>query len=375
MKPKPSLRRRIKQYYETSLYWHCLLRNMSEPNSEFNRRERKGTRRLVKKTLAFLLHPLRLFFLPESTGSQSQDRSTYLSSPEPFIKSDSAISAVISAVMILGLIVTATTMYQVRYVPAWKGDAEYSHMIDVCEGMSNLKSQVDVLSAILAANPWSRVSVSIPIKMGGGDIPVIGSGRSSGTLSVNDNDCGMWIDANNATGMLPYSSDVNLTDLGSISYRSCNNYYLNQRFEYENGALILVQEDRSLMKLAPAITLQKLGGTDISVAVSAIEITGDKRSISSNAVEEVRLTSDSRTSLLSGGPPFSYVNITVFTEYPDAWAQYFNRTADGAGLNSSEYAVDVSGTSVKFLLVGEAGVDDITLSVRKSVVEARLDVI
>jgi hypothetical protein len=277
-------------------------------------------------------------------------------------RSDSAISAVISAVLILGLIVTATTMYQVRYVPAWKSDAECSHLADVYEDMADLKSQIDVLSAILVANPGSQVSVSAPVKMGGGDIPVISPGRSSGTLSVNDNGCGMWIDANNASGMLPYNSDVNLAGLGSISYRSCNNYYLKQ-------------EDRSLIKLAPAITLQQLGGTDISVDVSAIEITGDKRSISSNAVEEVRLTSDSRALLFSGDQPFSYVEITVFTEYPDAWARYFNTTAGGAGLNSSEYAVDVSGTFVKFLLVGEAGVDDISLRVRKSVVDARLDVI
>jgi len=194
-------------------------------------------------------------------------------------------------------------------------------------------------------------------------------------LSANDNGCGMWIDANNASGMVPYSSDVSLTGLGSISYRSCNNYYLNQIFEYENGALILVQEDRSLMKLAPAITLQQPGETGIGVDVNAIEITGDKRSISSNAVEEVRLTSDSRELLFSGDHPFSYVEITVFTEYPDAWAQYFNATAAGAGLNSSEYAVDVSGMSVNFLLVGDAGVDDITLRIRKSTIEARLDVI
>jgi hypothetical protein len=172
---------------------------------------------------------------------------------DTFHRSDSAISAVISAVLVLGLIVTATTMYQVRYVPAWKSDAECSHLADVYEDMANLKSQIDMLSAVIAANPGSQVSVSVPIKMGGGDIPVIGPGRSSGTLSVNDNGCGMWIDANNATGMLPYSSDVSLTGLGSISYRSCNNYYLNQMFEYENGALILVQEDRSLMKLAHQI--------------------------------------------------------------------------------------------------------------------------
>ena len=65
----------------------------------------------------------------------------------------------------------------------------------------------------------------------------------------------------------------------------------------------------------------------------------------------------------------------LVTEYPGAWAQYFNTTAGGAGLNSSDYTVNVSGTSVEFLLVGEAGVDDISLSVRKSVVDARLDVI
>ena len=292
-------------------------------------------------------------------------------------RSDSAISAVISAVLILGLIVTATTMYQVRYVPAWKSDAECSHLADAYDDMANLKSQIDVLSAILAVNPASQVSVSVPIKMGGGDIPVISSGRSSGTLSVNDNGCGMSIDANNASGMLPYSSDVNLAGLGSISYRSCNNYYLNQMFEYENGALILVQEDRSLMKLAPAITLQQLGETGISMTVSAIEITGDERSISSNAVEEVRLTSDSRELLFSGDQPFSYVEITVFTEYPDAWAQYFNTTADGAGLNSSEYDVSVNGSQVIFILRGAGAVDvnDITLRVRKSTIEARLDVI
>jgi hypothetical protein len=293
--------------------------------------------------------------------------------PEPSIRSDSAISAVISAVLILGLIMTATAMYQARYVPAWKSDAECSHLADIYEDMANLKSQIDMLSAILAANPESQVSVSVPIKMGGGDLPVISSGRSSGTLSVNDNGCGMWIDANNATGMLPYNSDANLTGLGSISYRSCNNYYLNQMFEYENGALILVQEDRSLMKLAPVITLH--GGTSISMTVNAIEVTGDKRSISSNAIEEVRLTPDSRTLLFSGDQPFSYVEVTVFTEYPDAWARYFNVTADDAGLNSSNYAVNVGETSVEFLLVGETGVDDITLCVRKSVVEARLDVI
>jgi hypothetical protein len=281
-------------------------------------------------------------------------------------RSDSAISAVISAVLILGLIVTATTMYQVRYVPAWKSDAECSHLADVYEGVANLKSQIDVLSAILVVN--QSVSVSVPITMGGGDIPVVGSGRSSGTLSVNDNECGMRIYANNATCTI-YDSGANLTDLGSISYRSCNNYYLDQMFEYENGAVILVQDDRSLMKLMPAITL-----TNISVTVNAIEIAGDARTISSTTVEEVSLTSDSREMLFLGDQ-LPCVNITVSTEYPDAWAQYFNRTANDEELvYGIDYTVNVSGMSVKFSRGEVDGAEDLTLCVWKSTIDARLNV-
>jgi hypothetical protein len=292
-------------------------------------------------------------------------------------RSDSAISAVISAVLILGLIVTATTIYQVRYVPAWKSDAECSHLSDVWADMSNLKSQIDVLSAIIVANPESHVSVSVPIKMGGGDIPVISPGKSSGALSVNYNDYDMWVDACNWSGDPHYHSGSNLTDLGSISYRSCNNYYMNQLFDYENGALILVQEDRSLMKLTPAIRIQRTNAPNISVTITAIEITGSPRTISSNGIDDVQLTADSSTRLFPSDLSVAYVNITVSTKHPEIWARYFNTTADGAGLDSSEYDVSVNGSYVLFILRGAGAVDsnDITLRVRKSTIEARLDVI
>jgi hypothetical protein len=72
------------------------------------------------------------------------------------------------------------------------------------------------------------------------------------------------------------------------------------------------------------------------------------------------------------------VEVAAEAEMPEKMHEVpavLQQNRDGAGLNSSEYAVDVSGMSVKFLLVGEAGVDDITLRVRKSTIEARLDVI
>ncbi|KAF5415047.1 MAG: hypothetical protein C5S48_06745 [Candidatus Methanogaster sp.] len=60
-------------------------------NREFNRRVRReaqsGNKRL--STSSVPLHPPRLFFLSENTGSQSGDRSTYLSSyPNTYISED-----------------------------------------------------------------------------------------------------------------------------------------------------------------------------------------------------------------------------------------------------------------------------------------------
>ena len=112
--------------------------------------------------------------------------------------------------------------------------------------------------------------------MGGGDIPIIAAGKSSGTMSVNSKNCSIIIVANDTLGTV-YKSNSDLLELGSISYSSNNNYYIDQMFEYENGALIVVQDERALIKLSPAITVSKLDATNISIVVSAIEIIGDKR--------------------------------------------------------------------------------------------------
>jgi len=46
-------------------------------------------------------------------------------------RSDQAIATVISVILLLGLIIAITTTLHLSYIPAWKNDAEYSHMDDV----------------------------------------------------------------------------------------------------------------------------------------------------------------------------------------------------------------------------------------------------
>jgi len=289
-----------------------------------------------------------------------------------FRVSERAISSVVSVILVLGLIVAFTTTIHVSYIPAWKNDAERCHMDDTWNDMADLKSKIDFISAGLVTNPASNIQLSVPIKMGGGDIPIVSTGKSSGTLSVNLNDCGMVITAYNASGVV-YDSGSELPDLGSISYSSNNNYYINQMFEYENGALLIVQDSRSLVKSSPAVTVSKLGATGISVMVSAVELVGDRRTKSSNTIEEVCLRSNSSGVLYSDSDLVSDVNITVYTNYPDAWAQYFNTTANRADLGyGTDYTIAITETSTSLALTGGAG-EDIRLSVRKITLDVWID--
>ncbi len=289
-------------------------------------------------------------------------------------RSDQAIATVISVILLLGLIIAVTTTLHLSYIPAWKNDAEFSHMDNVYYDMSNLKSNIDILSAVMVTNPNSSVFVSLPVRMGGGDIPIVATSKSSGTLSFNNNYYGMVIAGNDSTGPV-YNSTDDLLDLGTIRYSSKNNHYIDQMYEYENGALILVQQNRSLTKLSPAVVMQRTDGVNISLMVSAVELIGNSRIKSSNSIEEIYVQTNTSTTLYSGIGLFPDVTITVYTDYPDAWVQYFNMSAGRANLvYGSDYTMSSGGTNVIFTLTGGPG-EEIQLYVQKNSFNVRIDVI
>ena len=283
-------------------------------------------------------------------------------------RSDSALATTISMVLVIALIASVITIIHVSYVPEWKTDAEHVHMDDVWDDMSNLKSNIDILSVALAIDPNSKISMSTPIKMGGGSIPIVGSGKSSGSLSIKDKKCSMKIVAG--------INDTGLLELGTITYRSNNNYYIDQTFEYENGALIVAQNNNSLMKLSPGISIQNNSG-NINVSINAIEITGNERRISSNTIEEVYLDTGTSTDMSFNNNPYESVQIVINTEYPDAWERLFNSTASNADLvygSGNDYTITSNSTSVTFDLTGDAG-NDININGQKNTISARLDVL
>ncbi|WP_209683111.1 DUF7289 family protein [Methanohalophilus levihalophilus] len=270
-----------------------------------------------------------------------------------FQKSDSGISTVLSAVLLLGLLVSILAVFNVSYVPEWKADAERAHMDDVYEDMSRLKTNGDLIALSTSIDPNSTVSLSVPITMGGGYIPVVGASKSSGSLSINDDITSMKIVASNTATNNTYT--FNLTDRGSVIYTSNNNYYVDQVLVYENGALIVSQKNRSIMKQSPPVYINNVFGNDYSVNVNSISLVGDTRSVSSSGTQDVRFDSRSSVWKFNNNEPLTNVTISINSSYPSSWAEYFNSSALSAGLVYSTDFTITEGTDFASIAISPSG--------------------
>jgi len=256
------------------------------------------------------------------------------------IKNEDAVSAVLSVVLVLGLLVTIATIIHVTYVPAWKSSAEAEHMDEVFNDFADLKSNVDLLAAISSD---SEYSVSQNIRMGGRSVPVISPRKSSATLRTNPQAHDLYITVDNHTTNFTFS------DLGSIEFESnnlyefeSNNLYeFDRKYIYENGALILEEMGRSTIALSPAITFAKPENGTKSLTIQIINMSLDNESVSSSNIEKIIITSESSSTHYSNFT--NNVRLTITSNYAPAWEAFLISRANDAGFNSSDYHVTTSG--------------------------------
>ncbi len=291
-------------------------------------------------------------------------KNRFFESISSFYKSESGIAAAVAAALLLGIIVVSMTTIQVQYVPVWKEDAEYAHMSDVWQDMSRFKSNVDILAAGIEMNPNSRITLNSPIQMGGADVPFIGGMKTGGTLTVNNAISGMLIEVND--DMSGYNSS--LSDIGSVSYRPTNVHSVEETYCYENGALIVTQNGRSVMKLFPGIVLEDGAGiasVNLSARIATLE--GTRGVMASNSIENIRLTSQDFINIYDSDQEYTNtsgnttmkanvtsVDLTIYTENTEAWEKYFEDSANETNLQEgTDYNITKEDYSVKFSLFPE----------------------
>ena len=276
-----------------------------------------------------------------------------------FYRSESGVSVAIAAALLLGIVVAAMTTIQLNYVPVWKEDAEYAHMADAWHDMARLKSNVDILAAGLEMNPNSRIVLNSPVQMGGADVPFIGGMKTGGTLAVNNDVSGMLIVVDDDQG--GYNSNTTIFYTGSVSYRPTNIHYVDETYCYENGALIVSRDGRSMMKLFPGIVLEK--GTDnssVGLSVRAVTLDGKRGVMASNSVEDVRLICEDFETLYDGEyinanttlkTNITSVNLTIYTENTEAWEKYFEDSTEEINLTKgTDYNLGIGTNMVTFSL-------------------------
>jgi FlaG/FlaF family flagellin (archaellin) len=205
------------------------------------------------------------------------------------------VSSVVATILMLGIIVTVISVLNAYYFPSIAAESEIEHMQNVQERFF-----------MIAAKIRSGETATVEIPLGSGTVPVVSSLSSSGAVIVS-NAGSMNITLTNATFNESYNGS------GSLKFSSSNNYWLNQEYIFEDGAVILKQHNKTLMRLTPFEM-----NSEIRINLFTIE---KNDSIAGNGVQGVKIIINERDDLYFQG--IENITALVDSENPGAWQTYF----------------------------------------------------
>lgn len=220
-----------------------------------------------------------------------------------------AVVGVITAILMLGLVVSIFSIIQTVYVPQWMLELESDHMDEVAGQFAELKHTLDIQ---MYSPTYQNIPVTTPLTLGSQDIPYFLSQKSSGTMRLYNNNAQIDI----------IGDTVESYEIGTIEYASRNSYFIDQKFIYETGALIMYQTQGSLLLSKPFISISNQDSINLSMTVVDIASVGGKTSeTGSNTCTLLTNYSSSQEYTIE-----NTTEITIKTEYLRPWYDYINET-------------------------------------------------
>jgi hypothetical protein len=241
--------------------------------------------------------------------------------------SDEAVVGIVVTVLLIGLILAVLVMVNTVYVPQWTEGKEAAHMEEVSNQFTQLKYALDLQSI---ANDSTTMSTSIVL--GSREIPFFNSGRTYGSLEIEDNNCRIIVNRNGTSTSYSYLSD-------SIKYSSGNSRFVDQSYIYQAGALILNQLESNIVYGMPSF-LVTVWGENMSFTIVNISGISGKTFISGYGTYPIYtkcIYQDNTYNIIN-----NVTNITVVTEYPNAWKMVFNNTLVSYTYNGIDFSFDES---------------------------------
>lgn len=254
---------------------------------------------------------------------------------------DEATVGVIVAVLMVGLILLVISLVQTFYVPRWMEQREAEHMDEVLDQFSLLKFAIDMQILTEQDTP-----VSTPINLGNKKLPFLKSSGSFGFLGISSN-----------LGINITTTDDSSTQIsiGRITYSSENVYFLDQSFIYEVGAVITSQSEGNVMSMIPSFEVM-YSNPVVKLTFDAVNILGigEKISVSGYGVYPIH-TKFSNANITD---ITDVQNITLDTNYQNAWSMFINSSLSGRGLNEgSDFWINTTDSGIKIEFASALDVD------------------
>ncbi len=151
--------------------------------------------------------------------------------------------------------------------------------------------------------------------------PILTPAGSGGTVSVNSGGASLTIER--------AGKDPVTIPLGNLTYRSSNNYWVDQTWTYQMGAVFLSQEGGTTVRVGPSIAVAKTKDDNITLTVAPISLEGSGTIAGSGPV---RVETRMRWGNSSSVETYDRVNLTVTgdTATVRAWERAFGEVRQRA---------------------------------------------
>ncbi len=235
--------------------------------------------------------------------------------------SEEGVAATVGTIMALLVFLSLLSLITNQYVPVWKEDTEAFHMDEVMTQFSYLKGNIDGL----IMNDFTDYPMYSTVRLGSEGVPLFAF-RTPGELQLGlDNN--MWFNFTEA------GTNRSFAAKGSLSLSVANMEYEPQTFVYENGAIILQQSERAVIRAAPPIRIEE-HGDDFLVRLTMVDMIGAEESMGGTGAVGITTELWSTTRRTVNNPDDLTIEFT--TRYPDAWETWFNEETEVVNITVGE---------------------------------------
>ena len=307
-------------------------------------------------------------------------------------RDEDALSEIVGFVLVLALIVVASTLYLMYVVPAEGREDEIEHMNQVQDRFVSYKTSVDGLwmrsLAEFSATGTRGVSLSTSFDLGTGGGNTQSTGlflsfmKPIGTAAKMRTQLGMPADdpVEDRVGLMidnEYlfpAQDAAGEDtwyevpLGSLSYHTDNYYWIQQNYYYKLGGLFLEQPGEGVsVKVAPPIAIYQVTNASntsretVKVSLSLVNITSDPSTVGGTG--PLRVETRLRESMVTPhrNEPVDEVVLWVYAkdlEWAEAWRQVFYDTVLKSTLASPADEAAIRSNAHKWFNIPEVKTDE-----------------